>query len=94
MKKSNSLRTFVFVVIAIAVVVLLTLGIRNAISPRVPEDVIWKEYAVQPGDSLWSVVPHDNSYDIRDIVKMVADYNEIEDYNLIPYTVIYVPEWE
>lgn len=94
MKKSNSFKTFVFVVIAIAVVVLLTLGIRNAISPRTPDNVIWTEYAVMPGDSIWSVVPHDNNYDIRDIVKMTADYNNIEDYNLIPYTVIYVPTWD
>lgn len=83
--------------ISVLVVVFLTVFvvfIAFGVASKTPKDIVWQEYVVMPGDSLWNVVPHDNDYDIRDIVEMTAKYNDIENYVLIPYTVIYVPTWD
>lgn len=82
-----------FIIMAIILTVLVA-GAVQALKPDTPEVSRWVSYRVKPGDTLWSIVPAVDGYDIRDMIDLVIKHNDIQATGLIAYDVIELPIWE
>ena len=78
-KTLNSLaKTLFWVALGLVVVIILILGIHRVIETKAePEVEYWEEYTVKYGDTLWTIVPQNNNYDVRVIINMVKEHNNI-----------------
>lgn len=74
MKKRDIFRVFVFIFIIVAVLIV----VYDAMTPNV-KVTSWEEYKVSAGDTLWTIVPTTNKYDIRDVIDLVKEHNNIGD---------------
>lgn len=82
-----------FMIMAIIIFAII-LGAVKALEPKCPEVNHWEKYSVRPGDTLWSIVPSADGYDIRDMIDCVIEHNELESAGLVAYDVIELPVWE
>jgi len=89
---SNALKNIIYTIIIIAVLAVIFYEFVYALKPNYPEVSYWKEYVVQPGDTLWNIVPKDDNYDIRDIIDLVKEHNNIKDI-IYAYEKIELPVW-
>lgn len=74
MKKENIYRVVIFIVIIIAVLAV----VYDAMTPNI-NVISWQEYKVKSGDTLWTIVPNADKYDIRDVIDLVKEHNNIGD---------------
>lgn len=80
------------VIIAIAFAGALMLKMSE---PKTPEITYWKEYLVQPGDTLWDIIDNNNDYDMQEIIKVVKEKNGLKNSSdLRAYDVVELPVWE
>ena len=86
-------RGIVYVLIMAVIFVGVSYLSIQMLKPNIPEVDHWEEYVIQPGDTLWSIVPYKDGYDIRDMIDFVIDYNSLSSANLIAYEVIEIPSW-
>ena len=63
MKKENIYRVVIFIVIIVAVLAV----VYDAMTPNI-NVISWQEYKVKSGDTLWTIVPNADKYDIRDVL--------------------------
>ena len=63
-------------------------------NPKVPEVEGWYKYKVHSGDTLWNIVPDNSGYDMRVLIKVVKDYNNLTSSGLIEGDVIELPIWK
>ncbi len=90
MKERKKIR--LTVILLIVMIILITICLKSALTPKYPEVDHWEKYVIQPGDTLWTIVPNDNEYDIRVIIDMVEEHNNITA-NIRAYDVIELPVW-
>ena len=89
--KTNSvLFTIIFVLLIFAIIV----GFVIALRPDYPDVEQWYSYKVRSGDTLWDIVPHKDGYDIRDLIQVVREYNELTSSGLEEGDVIELPVWK
>ena len=74
MKKENIYRVVIFIVIIVAVLAV----VYDAMTPNI-NVISWQEYKVKSGDTLWTIVPNADKYDIRDVIDLVKEHNNIGD---------------
>ena len=79
---------FIIVLLIISFMIIL----KNIINPTLPEIKYWKEYTVKEGDTLYTIIDHDNGYDFRNIIDLVKEHNNIEN-SIYPSQVIEIPVW-
>lgn len=65
----------------------------KVLEPKVPDIVNWEKYMVKSGDTLWSITPYKEGYDIRDLIDCIQNHNNI-DAMIFPGDIIEIPMWE
>lgn len=90
MKRKNVIAVVIIILIFAVFITLVVIRLHNYTHIK---NVEWVEYVIQPGDTLWTIVERNDNYDIRVIIDEVKAHNNIDE-NLIPYTVIELPDWD
>ena len=91
---SIKVKNIICVVLFIIIVLGMIIGFVKALNPSVPEVDSWYKYKVHPGDTLWDVVPEKDGYDIRVLINVVKEYNNLNSSGLIAGDVIELPVWK
>ncbi len=50
----------------------------------------WERYIVQPGDTLWTIMP-DSRYDVRDLMDITKEHNNLDSSKLFIGQIIEIP---
>lgn len=89
---AKTLRTFILIFIILCVIVYGYEILKNI---HITKSVVvekWETYQVKRGDTLWDIVPRNDDFDTRDIVRVVKEHNDIGQY-LYEDQVIELPVW-
>lgn len=86
-------RGIIYFLIMAIIICGLFYGFVQVLKPDIPEVDHWEEYRIKPGDTLWSITPYKDGYDIRDLIQEVIDHNSLTSANLIAYEIIEIPSW-
>ena len=78
MNKKDIVASVIEVIIFIAIIVAVLAVVYTAMTPNI-KVTSWEEYKVGAGDTLWTIVPTTNKYDIRDVIDLVKNHNNIGD---------------
>lgn len=81
-----------FLIMTVIIVGISYLSIQM-LQPKIPEVDHWESYVIRPGDTLWSIVPYEDGYDIRDMIDFVIEHNSLPSANLIAFETIEIPSW-
>ena len=73
-----------FLIMTVIIVGISYLSIQM-LQPKIPEVDHWESYVIRPGDTLWSIVPYEDGYDI--------EHNSLPSANLIAFETIEIPSW-
>lgn len=65
----------------------------KVLEPKIPDVASWEKYMVKNGDTLWSITPYKEGYDIRDLIDCIQNHNNI-DAMIFPGDIIEIPIWE
>ena len=86
--------TTICIILFIVIVFGIIYGFVDAMNPKLPEVESWYKYKVQSEDTLWNIVPDINGYDMRILIKVVKDYNNMTSSNIDTGDVIELPVWK
>ena len=89
-RKNNMICVIIFILLIISMII----GFVITLQPKYPEVEQWQTYKVRSGDTLWDIVPHKDGYDIRDLIQVVHEYNELTSSGLEEGDVIELPVWK
>jgi len=90
---SKAVQNLICFLIMTVIVIGLFYGFIKALEPDVPEVDHWEEYMIRSGDTLWSITPYKEGYDIRDLIDCIQTHNNISA-EIFPGEIIELPVWE
>lgn len=83
-------KEFVLFLIVILIIVALGFIAISGLNGNSPEIVGWESYSVQAGDTLWTIMP-DSKYDVRDLMDITKEHNNLESSKLYIGQIIEIP---
>lgn len=88
-KRERLLDILALLIIAGAALLLVSVSMHKGAA----EAVLWQEYVIMPGDTLWSIARREygDTVDIREVIAEICAENDIAPDKLMPGTVIMVP---
>lgn len=92
--KKRSITNIICIVIFLVILFGIVMMFMNALNPKLPEVDSWYKYKIKSGDTLWSITPDNDGYDMRVLIKVVKDYNNLTSSNIEEGDVIELPIWK
>lgn len=93
MMKKRSITMIFCVIVFLATIIGIMFMFVDALTPEFPSVESWYRYKVKDGDTLWDITPLVDGYDIRDLINVVKEHNNLSNSGLTAGDVIELPVW-